>query len=262
MNKKIPLRSLAESVSNRTGIDADKAQAFVKALFSVIGDKLLQAETVNVDGFGEFSASHNTVEPVRFLVDPTLADELNAPFAMFNSIDIPIGIDQDELKSISDDMLSKSESEDGNLQQSADSVKEMSVAVAEIENPVSEQVEVEHINENIDCADEVKEEVSADVDDTPVEIPTATTEDINTCETQELREAKVEIYEEPAVVVSSSIIPEEEEEYVEYSDEENEHEKSRFGIGFLLGLVTGLIIGALCFVGYTFYFVETGSKLF
>ena len=64
------------------------------------------------------------------------------------------------------------------------------------------------------------------------------------------------------LVIESSKIPEDEEEFVDKNNDIVSSSNSKLGLGFILGLVTGLIIGALGFVCYILYFVETGSMLF
>ena len=61
---------------------------------------------------------------------------------------------------------------------------------------------------------------------------------------------------------SKVTIPEDEEEFVDKNNDIVSSSNSKLGLGFILGLVTGLIIGALGFVCYILYFVETGSMLF
>ena len=83
MNRKIPLRVLAESVAEATGMSMDASQQFIKDVFSLIGDELKNGETVDFPGLGVFSVSQNHDCPVSFKAAPQIADDLNAPFAMF-----------------------------------------------------------------------------------------------------------------------------------------------------------------------------------
>lgn len=253
MNKKLPLRSLAENVSNRTGIEFESSQTFVKTMFNLVGEQLLHGEVVAINGIGEFSSSHNPEEPIRFTVDPLLFDELNAPFSMFNSVDIPIDIDYKELIDLSNESSEKSEIQTEDIEESTisnefpseniDTAK--SEEVVDVVAPIqSEEIEPLVNSENVSQEPEINTEIGC--------------EDVQINVSGE----EAENYIDPAIEVESSIIPEEEEEFIEFCEVDENAPKSKFGLGFLLGLISGLIVGALCFVGYILYFVETGTKLF
>ena len=68
MNEKIPLRALAEEISRRSGCDIDVAQSYIKALFAIVADRLLNGETVTINGLGTFAPIPNPDEPLRFAV--------------------------------------------------------------------------------------------------------------------------------------------------------------------------------------------------
>lgn len=265
MNNKVPLRILAERISAQTGCDVDAAQTFVKTLFGVVADEILNGSSVSVGGLGTFTGSPNPDEPVRLIVESGLADELNAPFSMFRSVEVDNNITPDDLETIGKD-------------QDEDRTKENISAgdVDAVVEDMSENADEEVVSEKIDT--EIEESVKTIIAVPQSEICDETTDDgvadvsvvsgetdesIGSDESNEqhlpdLNEPEAITPEETQIMVDSSTIPEDEEEYAEYCEEP----KSRFWPGFFIGLISGLIIGALCFVGYILYFVETGTKLF
>lgn len=266
MNNKIPLRCLAENVADRTGENVDKSLSFVKSLFLIISNKLLDGEAVSLGGFGEFSVTQNPEEPVRFNVDRDFADELNAPFAMFNSVEIPKGVSSTELFEAIQDFFDENhespntENKEDELLSEKDINTEVKLTKPQ-EEPQPEAV-IFDLGSNEEACSEINTPVESNTSDVIIDVPITTDESIaddkQICE-EEIKE-NIEIYSEPSPIVDSSIIPTDEEEY--YEDNDEEIHKSRFGLGFVLGLTVGLIIGALAFVGYILYFVETGTKLF
>lgn len=295
MNEKIPLRALAEEISRRSGCDIDVAQSYIKTLFAIVADRLLNGETVTINGLGTFAPIPNPDEPLRFAVDNDLASELNAPFAMFKAVDFSGEIDLEQLDRITSstvddvddaEMHNEPEADQPQADESEntsgrDDANDTGYTESEVthedaittahENDISSVIEgdVEHceswsdkpidiVDEAINSADtptEIDESVEAKPTQMQAEYVTG---DLNESDDTESADTIETSEDNDAYIVENSEIPEEDEEYVEY----HYPTKSRFGIGFLLGLITGLVVGALCFVGYVLYFVETGTKLF
>lgn len=265
MNNKVPLRILAERISAQTGCDVDAAQTFVKTLFGVVADEILNGSSVSVGGLGTFTGSPNPDEPVRLIVESGLADELNAPFSMFRSVEVDNNITPDDLETIGKD-------QDENRTKENITAGDVDIVVEEMSEKADEEVTSEKIDTVVEESvkpitavpqSEICDETTDDcVADESVDSG-ETDESIGSDESEEqhlpdLNEPEAITPEETQIMVDSSTIPEDEEEYAEYYEEP----KSRFWPGFFIGLISGLIIGALCFVGYILYFVETGTKLF
>lgn len=267
MNKKIPLRSLAENVSNRTGIEVEKAHLYIKTLFNVIGEQLLQTKSISLDGLVEFVATHNPDDPIRFNVDSNFADELNAPFAMFESVDIPVDVDRIELEKLSEDTeekeLDKAFSNDlsNELNQKENHQDRQGDNEDEVLDDRNNSIGVVSDNVTAESEDIIKFElvetqIKVQIENEPEIVEEANP--VNDSETSNMHDTDID----SDLVVESSKIPEEEEEFVDENTNRDTNSASKFGIGFILGFVTGLIISALGFVSYILYFVETGSKLF
>lgn len=293
MNEKKPLRALAEEISRRSGCNIDVAQSYIKTLFAIVADRLLNGETVTINGLGTFTPIPNPDEPLRFAVDNDLACELNAPFAMFKAVDFSGEIDIDQLDGITSSTVDEAEmyiepeadqpqadeSENtSNQNEATDSGYEESevtheeAATTAREDNISSKIKgyVEHhgfqtdkptdiVDKDIDSADIPTEiDVAEEAMSAQMQVENAAGDDLDVSDDAKSADTIEQYEDNDAYIVESSEIPEEDEEYVEY----HYPTKSRFGIGFLLGLITGLVVGALCFVGYVLYFVETGTKLF
>lgn len=86
MNKMIILSQLSETIAALTGTTADDAEFFVRELSALIADCLETDGQVEVPGLGSFVVSDETVV---YAPDRGLAEEINAPFAAFEAIELP-----------------------------------------------------------------------------------------------------------------------------------------------------------------------------
>ncbi len=103
MNAKIPIKQLSEQVAAKVNIDAQDAQDAIKSIFALIADTLKDGKSVTLDDLGTFAPDVNPQEPVGFTTAPELADELNAPFAMFEPEIIADELSNAELSAVGSD---------------------------------------------------------------------------------------------------------------------------------------------------------------
>ena len=288
MNEKIPIKSLSEQVASRVNIEVSDAQGAIKSIFSLIAEVLKEGKSVTINGLGTFSPDVNPLEPVAFIPDAELAEELNAPFSMF------------EPERLSDSVSEADLDQAGILESSADNtdstlkVETQSAQIQEPEkSPVQESVKdntgwasvlAEKISEKESGAEPVtplivkeKEEqpqiislmnepivetspVSDDrnnpqkteaVEDTKVAVPVAET---STAPTPPIPAASRPALEVPEWPEEEAVI---EEERPRHIDSDHNEENSRFKSGFFWGLIVGLLIGALILFGYAMYFSTT-----
>ncbi len=100
MNNTIILNQLSETIAKLTGVTADDAELFVRELSALIAERLETDGQVEVPGLGTFVVSDETVV---YAPDSTLAEEINAPFAAFEAIELPDDeSDQSDLSDMSD----------------------------------------------------------------------------------------------------------------------------------------------------------------
>lgn len=87
MNRILILPDLAAAIAKAAGVSTEKALAFVKALFAETALRLTAGEDAIIDGIGKFSADPLTGE-ILFTPCDTIAAEINAPFAIFEPVEI------------------------------------------------------------------------------------------------------------------------------------------------------------------------------
>lgn len=304
MNNKIPLKKLADALAERSGVSSDDAMLFLKTLFQAAADMLYEGKSFSIVGLGTFRISHNPEDPVTFIPEKQFADDVNAPFAMFEPVAVASSVNVSELESITAPVINPVQQEASATElppEPTSQVEEITETIvpevievkAEVPAPVEPELEPEPDPEashsepevsspgcnpdsvskpetqveeadNAVVVDEVTEtadnepEVQAAIEAPETSVPDPEPHDTVFTPPSYDPESTLEADPDTQETVGVTYLPEDEEEYVEY----NYPRKSRFGIGFLVGLLTGLIIGALTLVGYVIYFVNSGNKLF
>lgn len=86
MNNIIPISRLAELLAARTGRDEKWCNHFVREYFGLAEASLSSGENVSIKGFGSFTLTSDSENPVAFTADPALAAAVNAPFEAFSPI--------------------------------------------------------------------------------------------------------------------------------------------------------------------------------
>lgn len=272
MNTKIPLRQLAESIAASSGKSPEEAMLFVKHLFSEVSDRLYNGESVVIDGLGTFSAVADANEPVRFEPDKIFADEINAPFALFEPMAMADDVSAEDLDNVVEQPeIAVEDTADITIEEIPETIiAPATEPMPEIDNPeptvdrssVEEIEPVEDPEIPVEITPEPElveisesEENTASENDMPqiqVAVETGLSDDeksVNTIESEAVNANKPE-----ESVPATPYIEEEEEEYVTYHNAP----KSRFGLGFFLGFIFGLVIAALALAAYVL-FISNGS---
>ena len=183
-------------------LDKKTCEAFARTLFEVVEEALLSDKFVKVKGFGTFklvavsdreSVNINTGErfqieghtKVSFIPDNTLKEEINRPFAHFETIDLSDETEQAELDAI-DAAAAEEAQEDEAVEEAVEEVAEEAPAVEPVEEVFEE--EVKEIEEPAEETEEPAEET-----EDPMEEPVATEpQTIVTAEKKEEEPAKAE----------------------------------------------------------------------
>ena len=206
VKNKISLQELAEfmTAADET-LDKKTCEAFARTLFEVVEEALLSDKFVKVKGFGTFklvavsdreSVNINTGErfqieghtKVSFIPDNTLKEEINRPFAHFETIDLSDETEQAELDAI-DAAAAEEALENEEAEETVEEVAEEMPA----DEPTEEVVEEEVMEE---VPEEVLKEEPVEEAEEPMEEPVATEpQTIVTAEKKEEEPAKAE---EPA----------------------------------------------------------------
>lgn len=117
MEGKVLLQDLAQSLAARRKMQRKDAEAFLKAFFETISTGILQDKTVKIKGLGTFkmievqdreSVNVNTGErivipghsKITFTPDSELKDEVNRPFALFQTVIINEGTSIEEMEKV------------------------------------------------------------------------------------------------------------------------------------------------------------------
>ena len=186
-------------------LDKKTCEAFARTLFEVVEEALLSDKFVKVKGFGTFklvavsdreSVNINTGErfqieghtKVSFIPDNTLKEEINRPFAHFETIDLSDETEQAELDAI-DAAAAEEALENEEAEETVEEVAEEMPA----DEPTEEVVEEEVMEE---VPEEVLKEEPVEEAEEPMEEPVATEpQTIVTAEKKQEEPAKAE---EPA----------------------------------------------------------------
>ncbi len=154
MNEKITLPTLVNLLADKTGKQKKQCEDFLREFFNALVNAMEAGENVRIKSLGTFkvvaveprkSVNVNTGEQMEipghnkivFVPAKELAEEVNAPFAMFESIEIPDNALEDPLLSsaTSDPSESAAQAEEDPLPSSATSDQTVSAAQAE-EDPL------------------------------------------------------------------------------------------------------------------------------
>ena len=150
MNEKITLPTLVSLLADKTGKQKKQCEDFLREFFNTLVDAMEAGENVRIKSLGTFkvvaveprkSVNVNTGEQMEipghnkivFVPAKELAEEVNAPFAMFESIEIPDNALEDPL--LSSESESAAQAEEDPLLSSAISDPSESEAQAE-EDPL------------------------------------------------------------------------------------------------------------------------------
>ena len=206
VKNKISLQELAEFMTTADEtLDKKTCEAFARTLFEVVEEALLSDKFVKVKGFGTFklvavsdreSVNINTGErfqieghtKVSFIPDNTLKEEINRPFAHFETIDLSDETEQAELDAI-DAAAAEEALENEEAEETVEEVAEEMPADEPAEEVVEEEVK-EEVPEEVLIEEPVEEA------EEPMEEPVAT--EPQTIVTAEKKEEKPAKAEEPA----------------------------------------------------------------
>lgn len=124
MDNKILLQELALGLSSRSGISKKDSDTFVRSFFEVIEQALVEDKIVKVKGLGTFkvvevsgreSVDVNTGNRIHikghskitFTPDPLIRDQVNRPFAEFDTVILNDGVDIEAMEAISNPLANE-----------------------------------------------------------------------------------------------------------------------------------------------------------
>lgn len=168
MEEKITLANLAGLIADASGMKKRDTEVFLKTLFAVVSNALAEGDSVKLRGIGSFklqtvkprkSVDVTTGEEIRiethskvvFTPDKELAQAVNAPFEMFESVELAEDLSDDMLSGVSEE--SSAELSFENIEETTDNDP------IELPEEDSVLVEDEHLTEQIGNTDDNSNEV-------------------------------------------------------------------------------------------------------
>ena len=220
-NRVLVLQDIVKALSHETDTSEALCQSFVKELFAIVAERLMDGESVTLKGVGRFDVDGGEV---RFVADPDTAAAINSAFDCFEAIELADDFDGDE-------PMAEDETPDAAEEETATTVDETAGTedVAD-ENPADgvepeeKESQTDGLEESETDSEEEKEEDTAETDADNETVAEETAEE----ETEETAEEAEETVEE------------------EYDDEPQlKRGGCRFAWGFLAGFVTAAVVAAV-----------------
>ena len=221
-NRVLVLQDIVKALSHETDTSEALCQSFVKELFAIVAERLMDGESVTLKGVGRFDVDGGEV---RFVADPDTAAAINSAFDCFEAIELADDFDGDE-------PVAEDETPDADEEEAATTADETAgtedvadESPADGAEPEEKESQTDGLEESEADSEEVKEEdtAEADADDETVAEETAEEETEETAE----EEAEETVEEE-------------------YDDEpQPKRGGCRFAWGFLAGFVTAAVVAAV-----------------
>lgn len=222
-NRVLVLQDIVKALSHETDTSEALCQSFVKELFAIVAERLMDGESVTLKGVGRFDVDGGEV---RFVADPDTAAAINSAFDCFEAIELADDFDGDE-------PVAEDETSDAAEEETATTVVDETAGTEDVadESP-ADGVEPEEKESQTDGL----EESEADSEEEKEEDTAETDADNETVAEETAEEEAEETAEEEA----------EETVEEEYDDEpQPKRGGCRFAWGFLAGFVTAAVVAAV-----------------
>lgn len=195
MNNKVTFPELVEQVAQYANTSKRMSELFLKELFAIISQSLIDGESVKVKGIGTFkltevsprkSVDVNTGEEIEipghkklsFAPDKDMAEAINQPFMHFETEILDDDVTDDQLAAIDAGVPTEAPAEDAPAEEDADDTAAAEAPVAAEEEVVMppvfvapvEEPEPEEAEAEAEAPVEPSEEAPAE-EETPAEVP-------------------------------------------------------------------------------------------
>ena len=221
-NRVLVLQDIVKALSHETDTSEALCQSFIKELFAIVAERLMDGESVTLKGVGRFDVDGGEV---RFVADPDTAAAINSAFDCFEAIELADDFDGDE--PVAEDVTP-----DAAEEEAATTVDETAGTEDVADESPADGAEPEEKESQTDGL----EESEADSEENKEEECTAETDADDETVTEETAEEETEETAEEA-----------EETVVEEYDDEPQPKRGgcRFAWGFLAGFVTAAVVAAV-----------------
>lgn len=220
-NRVLVLQDIVKALSHETDTSEALCQSFVKELFAIVAERLMDGESVTLKGVGRFDVDGGEV---RFVADPDTAAAINSAFDCFEAIELADDFDgdepvaEDETPDAAEEEAATTADETAGTEDAADE------SPADGAEPEEKESQTDGLEESEADSEEEKEEDTAEADADDETVTEETAEE----ETEETAEEAEETVEE------------------EYDDEpQPKRGGCRFSWGFLAGFVTAAVVAAV-----------------
>ncbi len=222
MNSTVNLSQLITRLSEITESDPNTARRFLHDFFALIETELVAGNEVDIKGIGTFrrldgSTAADSTPSVGFIPAESLAEAINAPFAMFEPVELAEGVDEAALAAC--------DTEQPTLTEEADT---------ESPSPDETSASAEISQEEIQPQDETEtdpEEIMAEDN---------TTEEVAVC-TVEATEN--EVLQDTEQIPGNNYIAESDDNFDSIGEQAVHRRRPRRGLWALAGLIFGLSAG-------------------
>lgn len=220
-NRVLVLQDIVKALSHETDTSEALCQSFVKELFAIVAERLMDGESVTLKGVGRFDVDGGEV---RFVADPDTAAAINSAFDCFEAIELADDFDGDE--PVAEDVTPDAAEEEAatTVDETTGTEDVADESPADGVEPEEKESQTDGLEESETDSEEEKEEDTAETDADNETVAEETAEE----ETEETAEEAEETVEE------------------EYDDEpQPKRGGCRFAWGFLAGFVTAAVVAAV-----------------
>ncbi|MBQ2366980.1 MAG: HU family DNA-binding protein [Bacteroidaceae bacterium] len=187
MDKKLNFTDLCNFYAKASGVPAAEAESFVHAFFEIVVEGLEKDGAVKINGLGTFklvevesrsSVNINTGE--RFEIDghkrltfvpaDSLKEIINAPFAMFEPVEVEDDFDDDDDKDVAN--------EDASLDEAPVAEEQEEAVIDSVEGVAEEQAPVEEISPATEIIEEATETSEEPISVESEEVTAVATEEL------------------------------------------------------------------------------------
>jgi nucleoid DNA-binding protein len=220
-NRVLVLQDIVKALSHETDTSEALCQSFVKELFAIVAERLMDGESVTLKGVGRFDVDGGEV---RFVADPDTAAAINSAFDCFEAIELADDFDGDEPVAEDETPNAAEEETATTADETAGTEDVADENPADGAEPEEKESQTDGFEESGADSEEEKEEDTAEADADDETVTEETAEE----ETEETAEEAEETVEE------------------EYDDEpQPKRGGCRFAWGFLAGFVTAAVVAAV-----------------
>ncbi|MDE6409171.1 MAG: HU family DNA-binding protein [Muribaculaceae bacterium] len=270
MNNKITMPALVALLALKSGLTKEKSEEFLREFFKLISDTLKEGESVKIKSLGTFKImsvetrksvnitngeeivipGHNRIV---FVASREIAEEINAPFSMFDSVELHPDAEEEIVASLETDNEREASKAPVNEEEFKVTVEDEGFkAPAQEEEandlPKSEMKPIPEENRIEKGVAESEETAGEETNENPGE----ETDENSGEETEE------NSGEEPEETAGA----ETDEKGGDEADEAASQKKGKTGMKFIMGFVSGLVVAMLLAgAGYYFFIYKNGDIL-